>query len=59
MPLAPRMNHRNAVDVPLQPQRAVIDVESRLSMNFLNLISYFPQYSRYTETEIDLASLTR
>jgi hypothetical protein len=28
-------------------------------MNFLNLISYFPQYSRYTETELDLATLTR
>lgn len=44
--------------MPLQPQ-GCIKSESRLAMNFLNLISYFPQYSRNAETEIDLASLTR
>jgi len=28
-------------------------------VNYLNLISYFPQYSRYSEAELDLAALTR
>jgi hypothetical protein len=46
---------------PASAERApwLYNVESRLSMNFLNLISYFPQYSRTTSSELDIASLTR
>lgn len=58
MPPVARLNYLKAATMPLQPQGCITS-ESRLAMNFLNLISYFPQYSRNAETQIDLASLTR
>jgi len=43
----------------LQPLGCLDISEPRPSMNFLNLISYFPQYSRCFDEAIDLESLTR